>query len=223
MTIAGSAALAALLGIGGIGLSGAADSALAAESGIPISPGLVLPPMDPVNGKKLFASKGCVVCHAVNGVGGTDAPEIDAATMAPKISPFDFVAKMWNHSQGMVAMQQDELGGQITFENGKQIADIIAFLHDAKVQKTFSEDDIPANIKAHPESDEDSEQQQLARFDDERGLDDEWRFHDERQKEDDDAGGLGPRWTALPGVKVSRPANRLAACKSATLPLGMRP
>lgn len=40
--------------------------------------GLVLPQMDAAKGRELFASKGCVVCHSVNGVGGEDAPALDA-------------------------------------------------------------------------------------------------------------------------------------------------
>lgn len=154
-TIICTTAFAALFGIGGAVPLATSDNALAAETRTQISPGLVMPSFDPVNGKKLFASTGCVVCHAVNGVGGTDAPIIDASTMAPEMNPFDFVAKMWNHSMGMIAMQENELGGQITFENGQQIADIIAFLHDVAVQKTFSEDDIPPEIKKRLEADED--------------------------------------------------------------------
>lgn len=150
-------AFAAIFAIGSVGMMAGGvpgvGPAQAAEAGTPVSPGLVIPPMDPVNGKKLFASKGCVVCHAVNGVGGTDAPEIDAAVMDPQMSPFDFFAKMWNHASGMIAMQEDEIGGQITFDNGQELADIIAFLHDAAVQKTFTEDDIPADIKAHLDED----------------------------------------------------------------------
>ena len=154
-TAASTAVFAVCLGIAAI--SATPDNALSAEAGMQVSPGLILPPMNPVEGKKLFASKGCVVCHAINGIGGTDAPDISASTMAPEMNPFDFVAKMWNHSQGMVAMQEDELGGQITFKNGQELADIIAFLHDAAVQKTFSENDIPANIKKRLEGDEDSD------------------------------------------------------------------
>lgn len=142
-----------IAGMASITVSGP-QSARAGDKPAEISPGLVMPKMDPVKGKALFASKGCVVCHAVNGVGGTDAPPIDASTMNPEMSPFDFVARMWNHSQGMVAMQQNELGDQITFDNGQQIADIIAFLHDTKVQKTFSEADIPTDIKVHLEKDD---------------------------------------------------------------------
>lgn len=135
-----------------VGGSGVADAGEVSATNKQISPGLVLPRMDPVEGKMLFASKGCVVCHAVNGVGGTDAPAIDASTMSPLMSPFDFFAKMWDHSQGMIAMQQMELGGQVTF-TGQEIANIIAFLHDADVQKTFTTDDIPPAVKAHLEGD----------------------------------------------------------------------
>lgn len=151
-------ALPAIFALAGmIGIATALPVGLqAAEQGTEISPGLIMPTMDPIKGKALFASTGCVVCHAVNGVGGTDAPPIDASTMKREMSPFDFVAKMWNHSPGMIAMQENELGGQITFDDGQQIADIIAFLHDADVQKTFSEDDIPADVKAHLEEDDDS-------------------------------------------------------------------
>lgn len=155
-----TAVAAGFLGFAGMAGYGAATTANAAEvskDAVRVSPGLYLPPMDPVRGKELFATKGCVVCHAINGVGGTDAPDISADTMSPRMNPFDFVAKMWNHAQGMVAMQEDELGGQITFKNGQEIADIIAFLHDAAVQKSFTEDDIPANIKEKLDSDSDNE------------------------------------------------------------------
>jgi mono/diheme cytochrome c family protein len=115
--------------------------------------------MDPANGRKLFASKGCVVCHSVNGVGGKDAPPLDASTMVGMTNPFDFVANMWRGAGPMIQLQQEELGGQIEF-TGQELSDIIAFLHDEEEQKKFSEADIPANIMAamakmeHGESDE---------------------------------------------------------------------
>ncbi|MGH8630355.1 MAG: c-type cytochrome, partial [Burkholderiales bacterium] len=46
-----------------------------------MSPGMMMPSMDAANGRKLFAAKGCVVCHAVNGIGGQDAAALDASTM----------------------------------------------------------------------------------------------------------------------------------------------
>lgn len=117
-----------------------------------IAPGLIMPAMDPVRGKQLFASKGCVVCHSINGVGGTDAAKLDASTMSPLMNPFEFFAKMWRGAAPMIAMQQSELGQQIEF-NGQDLADIVAFVHNLQVQKTFSEADIPAAIKKHMEGD----------------------------------------------------------------------
>jgi len=117
---------------------------------------LEMPMMNPAKGRMLFASKGCVVCHSVNGVGGEDAPKLDAATMGPRMDPFDFAAKMWKGAPAMIAMQEDELGHQIEF-TGAELADIIAFAHSPAEQAKFSEADIPDNIKElieHGESDE---------------------------------------------------------------------
>jgi mono/diheme cytochrome c family protein len=110
-----------------------------------VAPGLVLPPMDPVRGKALFASKGCVVCHSINGIGGHDAPALDAATMAPQMNPFDFAADMWRGAAPMIMMQQTELGHQIEF-TGQDLADIVAFVHNPEVQRTFAASDIPSDI-----------------------------------------------------------------------------
>ena len=124
-------------------------------AGTAVAPGLVLPAMNAEHGKELFASKGCVVCHSINGVGGTDAAALDAATMDPVMNPFDFFARMWMGAEPMIAMQHEEIGHQIEF-TGQDLADIVAFAHNAAVQKTFSEDDIPADIKEHMAEDEES-------------------------------------------------------------------
>ena len=60
--------------------------------------GILMPLMDPARGRKLFASKGCVVCHSVNGIGGKGAPPLDATTMPPLVNPFEFAARMWRLS-----------------------------------------------------------------------------------------------------------------------------
>ena len=112
-----------------------------------MSPGMMMPSMDAANGRKLFAAKGCVVCHAVNGVGGQDAPVLDASTMPGMTNPFDFVAQMWRGAPAMIDMQREELGEQIEF-TGQELADIIAFLHHEAEQRKFSDADIPPNIKA---------------------------------------------------------------------------
>ncbi|HTR13921.1 MAG TPA: hypothetical protein VMI72_11865, partial [Roseiarcus sp.] len=151
LVIAGPAVAFAVLAAGwGDLVARGGDPAEAAEpvAQLPaqVAPGPVLPPMDPVRGKALFASKGCVVCPSINGVGGHDAPALDAATMAPEMDPFDFAAKMWRGAVPMTMMQQHELGHQITF-TGQDLADIIAFVHNRAVQQTFSAADIPPEIK----------------------------------------------------------------------------
>jgi cytochrome c len=110
-----------------------------------MGPGLMMPSMDPVRGRKLFASKGCVVCHSINGVGGEDAPPLDASTMPGPMNPFEFAAKMWRGAEAMINMQREELGKQIEF-TGDDLADIIAFVHHPEEQKKFSEADIPPRI-----------------------------------------------------------------------------
>ncbi len=107
---------------------------------------LRMPQMDPARGRKLFASKGCVVCHSVNGIGGTDATALDAATMPRPMNPFEFTAKMWRGAEAMLYLQREELGEQIEF-TGDELADIIAFVHHPEEQKKFSEADIPPRIK----------------------------------------------------------------------------
>lgn len=102
---------------------------------------LVMPQMDPERGKELFVEKGCVACHAINGVGGHDAPSLDAHTMNGLMNPFDFSARMWNHAPGMIATQQEALGEQITL-TGQELADIIAFVHDEGTQHTFTQADL---------------------------------------------------------------------------------
>lgn len=111
-----------------------------------MSPGLMMPSMDAARGRLLFASKGCVVCHAVNKVGGEDAPPFDASTMVLPMNPFEFAARMWDGAEAMVALQREELGEPIRLD-GQELADIIAFVHHADEQKKFSDADIPPQIK----------------------------------------------------------------------------
>lgn len=136
--------------LGGAIVFGLATAAVGQENGMMndgmMSPGLMIPQMNPIRGKQLFASKGCVVCHSINGVGGEDAPALDASTMTLPMNPFEFSARMWRGAEAMVAMQRDELGAPIELD-GSELADIIAFVHDADVQAGFSEKDIPERIR----------------------------------------------------------------------------
>ena len=118
-----------------------AHDQIASRSG----PQLVMPMMNSTRGRILFASKGCVTCHSINGVGGEDAANLDAHSMMDLMNPFDFAARMWRGAAAMIAMQEDAFGEQIE-STGAELADIIAFVHDDEEQHKFSEDDIPLEI-----------------------------------------------------------------------------
>lgn len=107
--------------------------------------GLVLPIMNPSRGRALFASKGGVACHSINGVGGEGAPALDASTMPMIMNPFSFAARMWRGAEAMILLQQDLFGQQIEL-TGQELFDIIAFAHDESEQKLFSEADIPHDV-----------------------------------------------------------------------------
>ena len=126
------------------GLSSTDDLSSTADS-TPASSGFVLPKMDSKRGRELFISKGCVICHAINGVGGQDAAPLDASTMDPAMNPFEFFARMWLGTKPMIAMQENRMGQQVEL-NAQELADIVAFIHDPEMQKSFSAAEIPHDI-----------------------------------------------------------------------------
>lgn len=132
-------------------MHGRADGSQGGTTGSMMKPGmmgegLMMPSMNPARGRELFASKGCVVCHSVNGIGGEDAAALDARTMEHPMNPFEFAAKMWRGAEAMIYLQREELGEQIEL-TGNELSDIIAFSHHADEQKKFSEADIPTRIR----------------------------------------------------------------------------
>jgi mono/diheme cytochrome c family protein len=122
-------------------------SAVAAGADEPTSrSGYYLPFSSSEQGRELFVNKGCVVCHAVNGIGGEIAPALDAGPSDVQIDAFDFAARMWRGAGAMIAFQNLEFGFQIDM-NGEELAHIARFLHDREAQQSFGEDDIPENIR----------------------------------------------------------------------------
>jgi mono/diheme cytochrome c family protein len=108
--------------------------------------GPVLPPMDSRRGRELFLSKGCVVCHSVNGVGGRLGPSLDAAAMPRPMDPLGFAARMWRGAPDMVETQRDLLGGAIDL-SAQDLADLIAFAYDEAEQRMLKAEDIPAQFR----------------------------------------------------------------------------
>ncbi|HIC81491.1 MAG TPA: c-type cytochrome [Kiloniellaceae bacterium] len=107
---------------------------------------LVIPLADPEEGLRLFVGKGCVVCHAVNGVGGKAAPALDADPDAPYLDVLDFTARMWRGAPTMIVLQEMEMGYQIEL-TGEELAHIAAFASSPAVQSQFSDKDIPEVIR----------------------------------------------------------------------------
>ena len=117
----------------------AANGALAQQAA---EPRIVVPLPDAERGRFLFVSKGCVVCHSVNGVGGTAGPALDAPADQNTIDPMEFAARMWRGAVAMTVLQSTEFGYQIEMR-GDEIADLAAFAVNPEVQAGFSEEDIP--------------------------------------------------------------------------------
>ncbi len=104
--------------------------------------GIVMPPMDAARGREVFVQKGCVACHSVNGVGGDLGPALNAADMPSPMNSFEFAARMWRGAGAMIALQEDLLGEAISLD-GQDLADLVAFAHDAEEQAKLTEDQIP--------------------------------------------------------------------------------
>lgn len=130
----------------GLALIAAAPPPAAAGPTAPIGSAMSLPIPDAARGRTLFVSKGCVVCHAVNGVGGAAAPALDATEPAGVFDPLDFAARMWKGAWAMSALQEMEFGYVIEL-TGQDIADLAAFAEHHALQSEFSEDDIPETIR----------------------------------------------------------------------------
>ena len=103
--------------------------------------------VDPMRGRELFVEKGCVICHAVNGVGGKAAPVLDAEIGAPAVDPLDFAARMWAGAPAMIELQAIELGYTI-YLTADDIADLAAFAADRDAQKGLSVEDLPETIRS---------------------------------------------------------------------------
>lgn len=84
---------------------------------------------DPLQGSTVFQEKGCIHCHAVNGVGGKIGPDLGTLRGHPSESAF-LVAAMWNHAPEMWAQMRIEHFSypNLTYE---QAARLMAYLYMA--------------------------------------------------------------------------------------------
>ena len=84
-------------------------------------------PATPSKGKALFVEKGCNACHAVNGEGATEGPDLGPRSVeSPSI--VQFAAEMWNHSPQMWTRMQNKAISRPQFAES-EMADLISYLY----------------------------------------------------------------------------------------------
>ena len=122
-------------------------AAQSSESSSPPAAGQLLFALgDPDLGRTLFTSKGCVICHSVNDVGGRVGPPLDLQITRPYLNVFDFVARMWRGASTMIVLQEMQLGYQVEFD-GNDLAHIAAFLSSREAQQALTKEQIPPNVQ----------------------------------------------------------------------------
>ncbi len=84
-----------------------------------------LPTQNAMAGARVFGSEGCVKCHAIDGLGGTEGP--DLARSPESRTFYDLAAAMWNHLPAMVVRMR-ELGISEPHLSERETGDLIAFL-----------------------------------------------------------------------------------------------
>lgn len=81
---------------------------------------------DPVAGARLFRTKGCALCHAIDGVGGTVGP--DLGRVARPRSVYEQAAAMWNHLPSMARGMREPFAER-PYLTPNEMSDLTAFLH----------------------------------------------------------------------------------------------
>lgn len=97
------------------------------------------PTQDPIAGSRVFGSKGCSRCHAVNGVGGAIGP--DLGRVARPRSFYELAAAMWNHLPRMAERLREARVAPPRLD-ARETGDLIGFLY------TLDYFDPPGNVQA---------------------------------------------------------------------------
>ncbi len=87
---------------------------------------ILLEPPNPNSGQRLFAAKGCVSCHGVDGSGTQYGPNLRVATQHLQVS--EIAGALWNHSSRMDGAMRAR-GIPFPSFRDTEMADVIAFLY----------------------------------------------------------------------------------------------
>ncbi|WP_306252151.1 cytochrome c [Parvularcula sp. IMCC14364] len=122
------------------------DDTTAALAQPPSAITVEVPEVNARRGRILFTVKGCVICHQVNGVGGTAAPALSASRQPESINPLTFTARMWRGAAAMTQLQNIELGYTIELDD-QDFADLAAFAESPEEQALFTIDSVGAEMQ----------------------------------------------------------------------------
>jgi cytochrome c551/c552 len=85
-------------------------------------------PGNPREGKQVFASKGCIKCHAIRGEGGKGGEDLSKKAKAFYKSLTQIASSMWNKGPTVLAKMAQTQSGIPKF-TPKEMADLIAYLY----------------------------------------------------------------------------------------------
>ena len=97
-------------------------------------------------GRILFITNGCIICHQINGIGGSAAPHLDIAREDRKVDPLEFSGRMWTGAAAMATLQARELGYVIELD-GQDIADLAAFAASPEERALLTEASITDEMR----------------------------------------------------------------------------
>jgi mono/diheme cytochrome c family protein len=85
-------------------------------------------PGDPKQGKQVFASKGCIKCHAIRGAGGKGGEDLGKKAKGFYMSLTQIASAMWNKGPSVLAQMSQTQTGLPKFTS-KEMADLMAYLY----------------------------------------------------------------------------------------------